>query len=347
MRKIIVTNSFLLLLSPVFGQMNAEIPLFSDRGHRYADAPTVNNRFIATGAVLDAAINSLNSLSSLLKKENYRNKVIAFNNPASGDMGFNLEAEIQSALKPILEKTRKSNAGKVSAVVSALINSQSKQNFPASVLSSGNLLSSVVGLVSSLVVQEKKVTREDLDSFLITVNRYFAQYEKLNKANLAFDQGIDKLSTRLFELQYDIREFILDMILILHKNTLRSQLKAKPLEELLLRYIDPSILDTLPLGRTSLVYPSDGIKTAKEIVNGIQKLFTEYQKIYGENYNQIRNILNEGKDLGKQVNSRQIDSSLEDLQELYIASKDADIVNLRLQTLAERLKILVNAEQAN
>ncbi len=65
---------------------------------------TVANQFISTSYLLDAAMNSFNSMNSLIKKENYRNKITSFNNPTSSDMGFNLENEIQTALKPLLVK---------------------------------------------------------------------------------------------------------------------------------------------------------------------------------------------------------------------------------------------------
>ncbi len=59
------------------------------------------NKFLTSSDFLDAAINSINSLNSLVKKEAYRTKITSFNNPTSSDMGFNLENEIQTALKPL------------------------------------------------------------------------------------------------------------------------------------------------------------------------------------------------------------------------------------------------------
>ncbi len=46
-------------------------------------------QFTATTDFLAAAINSINSFNSLLKKEAYRIKITSFNNPTSSDMGFN------------------------------------------------------------------------------------------------------------------------------------------------------------------------------------------------------------------------------------------------------------------
>jgi hypothetical protein len=54
----------------------------------------------ATSVLLDAIISSI-PLNSLIKKENYRNRITAFKNPANTDIGFSLESEIQKALKPM------------------------------------------------------------------------------------------------------------------------------------------------------------------------------------------------------------------------------------------------------
>lgn len=89
----------------------------------------------------------------------------------------------------------------------------------------------------------------------------------------------------------------------------------------------------------------DGIKNAKDIAYSLQKLFNEYQKVYTENYQQIRNILLESKNLGKNINLNQVSASVKDLEELYNDSKTSDVLSLRLTTLFERLKALVATEQ--
>ena len=137
------------------------------------------------------------------------------------------------------------------------------------------------------------------------------------------------------------------MITIIHLPANRGQLKTRSLEELFLVFLDKDLLDAKFKSDTvKLIYPGDGIKTAKEIVYGIQKLFAEYQKIYTQNYNEILTILLQSKELGKNINTKQIDASVNELQQLYTDSKDADVLNLRLNTLNERLKVLVASEQA-
>ncbi|MEJ7626117.1 MAG: hypothetical protein WKF35_04600 [Ferruginibacter sp.] len=311
----------------------------------------VKNQFIATSVLFDAALYSLNSINGLLKKENYRNKISSFNNPGTSDLGFSLEAEINLAIKPILIKAGNTNEKKFSEIVTSLILNPFKNHMPEKVFGSGTLFNSLLGLVGSLAINEKKVTSKDVDSFMTSISKYFIQYEKLKAANISFDENINKFNLKLLEFHFDTREFMLDIVTIIYANTSRQELRQKSLEEILLNFLDKDILDTLfeknnfsNKGQRILHYPGDGIKTAKEIVYGIQKLFNEYQKIYSQNYNEIRTVLLQSKELGKNINTKQVDQAIIEFDQLYKDSREADILNIRLNTLSERLKYLVSLE---
>jgi hypothetical protein len=319
--------------------------LFTLRG--YESPP-----FHSTSDFLDASINSINTFSSLIKKENYRNKITSFNNPTSSDMGFNLENEIQTALKPLLQKAKSTNVQKFSQVVSSLVTTPAKTagTLSKTVAPTINpLFTTLLSLVGNLTIQEKKISREDLDSFIYATQKYFVQYEKLNGANHLFDQNIDRIHQKLQELQFDLKEYMLDMITILYKGMQRSQLKNLNTEELFLKYLDKEklqeVMEKNEEEGIAFQYPSDGIKSAKDIAYDLQKLFNEYQKVYTENYQQIRAILNESKTLGKNINVKQVEASLKDLETLYNESKTSDVLALRFTTLFERLKTLTGTEQ--
>ncbi|NJM43917.1 MAG: hypothetical protein HC858_07995 [Brachymonas sp.] len=66
---------------------------------------------------IESANNSINSINSLLKKDNYRNKITTLNNPTNNELGFSLKNEILNALKPILDKTRKTDSHKFKDVI--------------------------------------------------------------------------------------------------------------------------------------------------------------------------------------------------------------------------------------
>jgi hypothetical protein len=252
----------------------------------------------------------------------------------------------------LLVKAKATNTEKFSQVVSSLFTTPAKTGVTTvkSVTPTINpLFSTLFSLVGTLTIQEKKVTRDDLDSFINTVSKYFVQYEKLNQASNIFDQSIERLNIKLTELQFDLKEYMLDLIAIVYQNNQRQQLKTATTEDLLLKYLDKQkleeALNRLETSGRTFQYPSDGIKSAKDISNTLQKLFNEYQKVYNDNYQQIKTILLESKSLGKNINVNQVNTSLKDLEELYNDSKNADALSLRLATLSERLKTLVATEQ--
>ncbi|TCZ67706.1 hypothetical protein [Flaviaesturariibacter aridisoli] len=293
--------------------------------------------FAATAGLLDAALTSLNSLQSLVSKDNYRNSVQALNNPASSALGFSLEGEIQSALQPVLAKTKTVSKTRFTDVVGALVQAPR----PGSAM----LLSSLAALVGNLAVQEKRVERADVDSFLQRVGRYFAPYEQLNSVNARFEQQVARMNGRLIELQFDIREYMLDIVLLLHPGESRAALRTRPMEELLLQYLDGPVLESLDTARRLPPYPGDGVKGAKDICSNVQKVFREYQKLYGDNYNEIRAIVQAARALGRSGSGATTDATLKSLETLYTESAQADALNLRLRTLEGRLAALVSSTQ--
>ena len=112
-------------------------------------------QFLATSDLLDASINSLNSLNSLIKKENYRNKITAFNNRTTSDLGFSLETEIQNALKPILEKAKNTNTNKSSAIISSLLNNPVKNQLNKTVFGTTSIFISLISVVGNLAISKK------------------------------------------------------------------------------------------------------------------------------------------------------------------------------------------------
>jgi len=339
MSKFLLLLFFGLWVKPVYSQ-GPRLPEPADTLPALRALPPQLRAYAATSALLDATLTSLNSLNSLIKKENYRNRISSFNNPASSDLGFSLEAEIQTALRPILSKVRQHPPERISGVISSLIGSGRS---PAPV---AGLFPAIAGFVGNLTIQEKRVTRNDLDTFLLVMSRYFSQYEKLHTANQRFEEQIERLNRRLLELQFDIREYALDLVQLLHAGTRRNNLRDRNLEELLLQYLDLSEMNQHDsLLRRLPPFPADAVKGAKDICNMVQKLFREYQKIYQDNYTEIRTILQGCRSLARN-GTTQLDQSLRDLEELYQQSAQADVLNLRLSTLQGRLQALVQATRS-
>ena len=190
---------------------------------------------------VESANNSINSLTSLLKKDNYRNKIATLNNPANNELGFSLKNEILTALKPLLEKAKKTDGNKFTEVVDNLLGS-SDENGLGSIkkyLPPLGIFSSVLSMVGNLVIHEKSITREDLNTFINRVQQYFVQYEKMNFINQHFAIQVEKLANRSAELKDDIKDFLLECILTLDKSASRNTLRDKSLETLAQKYYDP------------------------------------------------------------------------------------------------------------
>ncbi len=298
--------------------------------------------FAATVFFLDAAINSHNALSAFLRKEAYRVKIASFNNPASPALGFRLDTEIRNALQPLLAKTRTVQPQKFTGILTTLLFGTGP---PVSVTTSltGQVLPAILSLVGNLAIQEKHITRDDVDSFARSVSRYFRQYEQLNTANQLFTGHIERLASRLRELGFDLREYAIDFALLARPDLTRAALRSQTAEEILLLHLDPFRMEEFRA--RPLVYPADGIRGAKEIAGVLQKLFADYQQVYDENYRLVRAVLMESKLLGRQVNLAEIETSLREVESLYRESRTSDELSLRIQSLSERLQALVQSEQ--
>ena len=219
LKKIIFLSFFFLANCFIYSQTTLNYLIKNDSSIKGTPPVHFVKQFTSTSEFLDAAINSINSFNSLIKKENYRNKITSLNNPTSSDMGFNLENEIQSALNPMLAKAKATNTEKFSQVVSSLVTVPVKTGAVASKVAApaiNPLFTSLLSLVGTLTIQEKKITRDDLDSFINITAKYFVQYEKLQQSNQMFDQNIDRLSTKLTELQFDLKEYMMDTVIILY-----------------------------------------------------------------------------------------------------------------------------------
>lgn len=297
------------------------------------------DKFTNTSLFLDAAISSANNLQALISKESYRNKIVSLNNPTSNELGFSLEMEIQTAMKPLLAKTKKTNTNKFSQVVGSFLNTGKTglSLFPA-----GNVFTSIVGMAGNLTVQEKAIEQKDLDDFIKSIQKYFNQYERLYQSNLIFNSDMEKLKTKLRLLQSDIKLLIQDLVLALDKSVKRQQLKNLSTEELMLRYFDSKkILEQLNKGNSQIQYPQDAIKTCKEVANNIQRIYDEYTTIYNSNFKEIKNIIADTKNVSAMVNQIQLNLTLKEVENLYNESKTIDSDNLRLKTLFERLEVVI------
>lgn len=300
------------------------------------------NVILAIAYFTESANNSINSLNGLLKKDNYRNKITTLNNPVNNDLGFSLKNEIMVALKPMLDKTKKTDRKKFRDVIENFL-SNPEENGIGSVkkyLPMLGIFSTVLSLVGNLVVTERGITREDLNEFVSRVQKYFSQYEKLNIINEQFALQLQQLVDKSEEIKEDLKEFLMDCICTMDKTIAKASLKDIQVEALIQRYYDPQKLqsrfDTCQATQAFL-YPSDAATTVKLITTGIKRLQKEFETLYSDNYKQLKELIASLKTTIQDLDQEQLAKTNNEIDKLYNDSRQADMVNLNISQVDERM----------
>jgi hypothetical protein len=295
---------------------------------------------------IESANNSVNSLIGLLKKDNYRNKITSLNNPVNNELGFSLKNEILTALKPILDKAKKTDGGKFRDIIENFLNNP-EQNGIKSVkkyLPSLGIFSTVLSLVGNLVIAEKSITKEDLNIFIAKVQQYFYQYEKLNDINEQFGEKVEKLLDKSDEIKEDLKEFLVECITTLNNSVSRQSLKEIPVETLLQKYYDPQKLqiwmDTVRILNEGSLYPPDAPTSVKLITPDIKRIQKEFETIFNENYREMKELIASLKITIQNLDQNQLNKTSSEIDQLYNDSRQADVTNLNITRVNERMNIV-------
>ncbi len=292
---------------------------------------------------IESANNSVNSLNGLLKKDNYRNKITTLNNPSNNELGFSLKTEILTALQPLLDKAKKTDNSKFREVMENLL-SNPEENGLRSVkqyLPAAAIFSSVISLVGSLVISEKKITKNDLNQFTAKLMQYFTQYEKLNAINEQFAKQVLNLLERIEETKQDIKDFLLECICSFHRTVQKQAIRDMPSELLIQKYYDPQKLqvwlDTMKVKPDMVIFPPDAPTSIKLLTSEIKKLQKEFEQVYNENYNAVKELIASLKNTIPNLDENQLDKTNAELEKLYADSRQADLINLNISQVDERM----------
>lgn len=295
---------------------------------------------------IESANNSVNSLNSLLKKDNYRNKITTLNNPVNNELGFSLKNEILTALKPILDKAKKTDGSKFKGVIENFLNNPEDNGIKSvkKYMPSLGIFSTVLSLVGNLVIAEKSITTEDLNKFVGKVQQYFYQYEKLNDINEQFGQQVTKLLEKSEEIKDDLKEFLVECITTMNKDVTKQSLKEVSVEISLQKYYDPqklqTWLDTARVKNEGAFYPPDAPMTVKLITSGIKKIQKEFESIYNENYREMKELIASLKTTIPNLDQNQLSKTSNEIDRLYNDSRQADAINLNITQVNERMNIV-------
>lgn len=302
---------------------------------------------------IESANNSINSLNSLLKKDNYRNKITTLNNPANNELGFSLKTEILTALDPLMGKTKKTDNKKFKEVIENFL-SNPEENGISSVkkyLPALGIFSTVLSLVGNLVIAEKRITREDLNQFIAKIQQYFYQYEKLNVINEQFGQGVQKLLERSEEIKQDLKDFLIECVSTMNKNLPKQAINSMSVESMIQKYYDPqklqNWLDTARLKPEGTFYPPDAATTAKMLTSGVKKLQKEFETLYYDNYKELKELITSLKNTIPNLDEKQLDKTNSEIEKLYNESRQADVINLNITQVDERMNTVCRIINTN
>ncbi len=302
---------------------------------------------------IESANNSVNSINSLLKKDNYRNKITKLNNPTNNDLGFNLRTEILAALKPLLDKAKKTDGKKFREVIESLLSNPEETGLSSvqKYLPAAGVFSTVLSMVGNLVVVEKKVTKADLDQFTQTIEQYFSQYERLNSINEKFSEQVRRLIEKSEEIKQDLHDFLVESICMMNKKLMKNELKTKSLELLIQKYYDPQNLqhwlDTAKLKLDSSPYPPDAPTIVKLVTSSIKRLQKDFESVYDDNYNELKELISSLKITIPNLDEQQLDKTNDEIDQLYHDSRQADLVNLNINQVDERMNTVCRIINTN
>ncbi|HEX4875071.1 MAG TPA: hypothetical protein VFV31_00270 [Chitinophagaceae bacterium] len=292
---------------------------------------------------VESANNSVNSLNSLLKKDNYRNKISGLNNPVNNELGFSLKTEILTALKPLLDKVKKTDGNKFREVIENFLNNPEENGIKSvkKYMPSLGIFSTVMSLVGNLVITEKSITREDLNKFIARIQQYFYQYEKLNAINEQFAIQAEKVLNKTEELKEDIKDFLAECVTTLQKDIHKPSMKNMAIENIIQKYYDPQKLqlwlDTARVTTETVLYPPDAPTTVKLITSSIKKLQKEFEMIYSQNYAELKELITSIRSNIPGIDQNQLSKTSADLEKLYNDSKQADMINFNITQVDERM----------
>ncbi len=122
-------------------------------------------------------------------------------------------------------------------------------------------------------------------------------------------------------------------------------------EVLIQKYYDAQKLqnwfDTTSQITERSLYPPDAPTSVKLLTSGIKKLQKEFESIYNENYKQLKELISSLKNVIPHLDEEQLAKTSREIDRLYNDSRQADLVNLNIAQVDERMNIACTIINAN
>ena len=320
---------------------------------------TKKEKILATSTFIRSANNSFDAIDAALAQSDYLSDVGSLSSPTNTDLGFSLSDEITKILKEKIVKNRSkvgySNTKKVLKFVEEVVKNPLVTSFTSSVpaLSSIN---SVISLVSSIAITDKKVSVDEYMEFNKAMQKYIAHYEALGKANNDFSSKINKLRTQTEGLRVIVRNFTVERI----KTTVPdAQFKEDlVLHEIISQYYDYRDLNVkineileghkkngrinlqAALNDKRLDFPFYAVNQAQFIQQELESITNEYTATYQHYHRDILKVLQNSKGLSNEPNK--IDIKINLLEKKLILSVEAFKRNVKIREVSKNLQRIPN-----
>jgi mevalonate kinase len=114
-------------------------------------------------------------------------------------------------------------------------------------------------------------------------------------------------------------------------------------EALLRQHYDPQKLqtwmDTARVKNEGSLYPPDAPTSVKLIVAGIKRLQKEFENAYNENYREMKELIASLKNTIPNLDEEKLAKTSQEIDQLYQDSRLADLVNMNIAQVNERMNI--------
>jgi hypothetical protein len=172
----------------------------------------------------------------------------------------------------------------------------------------------------------------------------------MNAINEHFGQQVEKLLERSKEIKEDLNDFLAECITTMNASITKQSLRQIPVEILLQKYYDPQKLqawmDTTQHQKQGSLYPPDAPTSVKLITSGIKRIQKEFETIYNENYKEMKELIASLKNTIPNLDQNQLNKTSAEIDQLYNDSRQADLINLNITQVDERMNIVCNVINA-
>ncbi len=318
---------------------------------------TKKQKILATSTFIRSANNSFDAIDAALAQSDYLGDVGSLSSPTNTDLGFSLSDEVAKIVQRQIIKNRSkvgsSKKAKVMRFIQEMVKNPVVTSFTSTVPALGSI-NAVVGLVSNLVINDKKVTVKDYAAFKKELEKYISHYEALGRANSEFNSNIDKLRTQTEGLRVIVRNFSIERILtmtpkaqfqndvelheIISQFYNRTDLE-KEIDDIIRKYRKGSKLDLQgALNEKRLDFPFYAFNQAQFIQQELESIATEYVATYEHYHEDIIKVLMNSKSLSKEpakidVKARVLEKKLEVAVKAFERNVKIKEVNKNLQRI--------------